>query len=454
MSISKTEFINYYVDQVRYGNVSLFLGAGASASTGLPSWANLLEPCARQLKVQITSNMDLFLLAQYYANEYGNNALKRIINESVNCISNDSDLIDRLLDLNFKSIWTTNYDKVIEDNLARKRILTNSIHDEKDLPNTRTSNRVSIYKMNGDISNLDRIVITQKDIENYGEHHEMLLTFFKRELVVNSFLFLGYSFSDDIVLSCLSAVNRCLEDSANFHFAILKDTGESDFIHFVNDLEKRYHIRVLLINDYSELPGVLSELKEAINKKNVFFSGVFERLPGREDVFAEKLCKCLTASLLKRQYHIYTGYGRNFGNYLSGSSIQYLLAHNMEIDRYLIMRPFLKTMAPEEKRAHRNMLLSNCRYAIFMYGQSPCDDGYENSSGMMKEYEQAKALKKIIIPVGCTGYTSSVIWEEVRKEIVNYPYLERYMEDLNASLEKTTPEKIVEIILQIMNECE
>ena len=178
--------------------------------------------------------MDLFLLAQYYANEYGNNALKRIINESINCINNDSDLIDRLLDLNFKSIWTTNYDKVIEDNLARKRILTNSIHDEKDLPNTRTSNRVSIYKMNGDISNLDRIVITQKDIENYGEHHEMLLTFFKRELVVNSFLFLGYSFSDDIVLSCLSAVNRCLEDSANFHFAILKDTGESDFTHFIN----------------------------------------------------------------------------------------------------------------------------------------------------------------------------------------------------------------------------
>ena len=159
-------------------------------------------------------------------------------------------------------------------------------------------------------------------------------------------------------------------------------------------------------------------------------------------------------SLLKRQYHIYTGYGRNFGNYLSGSSIQYLLAHNMEIDRYLIMRPFLKTMAPEEKRAHRNMLLSNCRYAIFMYGQSPCDDGYENSSGMMKEYEQAKALKKIIIPVGCTGYASSVIWEEVRKEIVNYPYLERYMEDLCAPLEETTPEKIAEIILQIMNDCE
>ena len=90
-----------------------------------------------------------------------------------------STLVDKLLDLNFKSIWTTNYDHIIERNLARKSVLTNSIHDEKDLPNTTGPNRVSVYKMNGDISNLDRIVITQRDIEDYEKNHEMFLTFFK-----------------------------------------------------------------------------------------------------------------------------------------------------------------------------------------------------------------------------------------------------------------------------------
>lgn len=62
MSITKEKFIDYYVEQARRGNVSLFLGAGVSASAGLPSWATLLEPCAKQLGIEINSGMDLFIL--------------------------------------------------------------------------------------------------------------------------------------------------------------------------------------------------------------------------------------------------------------------------------------------------------------------------------------------------------------------------------------------------------
>lgn len=453
MSISKTSFINYYVEQARRGNVSLFLGAGVSASAGLPSWAALLEPCAKQLGITIDSSVDLYLLAQYYANEYGYSALKRVINDSINQLEHESTLVDKLLDLNFKSIWTTNYDQIIERNLKRKSVLTNSIHDDKDLPNTTGPNRVSVYKMNGDISNLDRIVITQKDVEDYQKNHEMFLTFFKRELVVNSFLFLGYSFTDEIVLSCLAAVNRCLGDSANYHFAILPRKTDKDFDLFVKDLETRYHIRVLLIDQYDELPNILCELREAINKKNIFFSGVFERLPPEEDIFAETLCKKLTEALLKDYHYIYTGFGRNFGNYLTGSSIQYMLTQNMEIDRFLIMRPFLKTMTPEQKREHRDMLISECRYVIFMFGQSPENGMYVNSSGMLKEYELAKERKKIIIPVGCTGYTAFEIWKDVRSNIVLYPYLEKYIDVLGAPLETVDIDQLVGVILQIIADC-
>lgn len=453
MSITKEKFIDYYVEQARRGNVSLFLGAGVSASAGLPSWATLLEPCANQLGIEINSGMDLFLVAQYYANEYGESALKRVINDSINRLDDESPLIDKLLDLNFKSIWTTNYDQIIEKNLARKRVLTNSIYDEKDLPNISGPNRINIYKMNGDISNLDRIVITQKDIEDYPQNHEMMLTFFKRELVINSFLFLGYSFADEIVLACLASVNRCLGKSANYHFAILKNKKDTDFLHFVKDLESRYHVRVLLIDDYDQLPEILRELREAINKKNIFFSGVFERLAPDEDVFAEKVCKELTSTLLRNQYCIYTGYGRNFGNYLTGSSIQYMLAHNMEIDRFLIIRPFLQTMTAKEKERHRSMLINSCQYAIFMFGQSPRDGKYVKSTGMIKEYDIAKKLGKIIIPVGCTEFTAREIWNDVRTHISLYPYLEKYIDVLGEPMKSTTIEKLVKCIYQIILDC-
>lgn len=453
MSISKVQFMEYFVEQARNGNVSLFLGAGISSSVGLPSWAVLLEPCAEQMGVQISNNMDLYLLAQYYANEYGYSALKRVINNSINKLSDSSTLVDKLLELNFKSIWTTNYDKVIENNLMRKNILTNSIYDDKDLSNTVSTNRVNIYKMNGDIANLDRIVITQKDIESYHEKHEMLLTFFKRELVINSFLFLGYSFTDEIVLSCLAAVNRCLEESANYHFTIMKKRKDPDFLYFVKDLEIRYHIRVLLIEDYDELPEILYQLRESINKKNIFFSGVFERLAPLEDSFAENFLKELTSKLLMYEYHIYTGYGRNFGNYLSGSSIQYMFAHNMEINRYLIMRPFLQTMDQEEKKIHRNMLISECKFCIFMFGQSPKNGIYMNSSGMLKEYELAKQLGKVIIPIGCTGYSTAEIWYDVKSHITSYPYLEKYIDILAVPIDQQDINQLVNVVLQILSDC-
>lgn len=449
MSISKKDFINYYAKQARNEVTSLFLGAGVSVSTGYPSWKTLLEPCAQELNIHLNDNIDLYLLAQYYANEYGNNALKRIINDNINNFNHESDLVESLLNLEFKTIWTTNYDTVIEQNLNKRKILMNKIFDNKDLANINTLNRVNIYKLNGDISNLDRIVITKDDVEKYEKNHELMLTFLKKELVSNTFLFLGYSFTDEIVLSCLSSVNKCLGDSANYHFAIMKDEKNETFNYFIKDLENRYHIRILLIDDFDELPNILNELKNEINKKNIFFSGVFERLPVEEDLFAEKICKLLTNELLSNGYRLYTGYGRNFGNYLCGSSIQYLLSHNMNIEKSLIMRPFLITMDEEDKKIHREMMINNCNITIFMFGQSPTKSGeYKNSSGVLKEFEIAKNNGKYIIPVGSTKYTSYEIWNYVKNNITLFPYLEKYVNGLISD----SPTIVVKTIMQIIND--
>lgn len=62
--------------------------------------------------------------------------------------------------------------------------------------------------MNGDISNLDGIIATQSDFEKYIDSHHIMLMFFKRELISSTFLFIGYSFTDHLVLDCLSEIQR------------------------------------------------------------------------------------------------------------------------------------------------------------------------------------------------------------------------------------------------------
>lgn len=448
MSVNRRQFIEHYAKRAKKEETSLFLGAGVSASAGYPSWGELLQPCAEELNIKIDNTASLFLIAQYYANRFGKSALKRIINDSINALKSESTLVDELLNLNFKSIWTTNYDTVLENNYLKRNVLTNIIANDRDLSNITPTNRVNIYKLNGDIRNLDKIVITQKDIEEYEPNHELLLTFFKRELVTNTFLFLGYSFSDSIVLSCLNTVNRCLETSSTSHYAIMKKKENVDFHYFIDDLEKRYKVNVLIIEEYEELNNILRDLNNEIKRKNIFFSGVFDRLPEDENIFADELCKKLTTNLLKKNYSIYTGYGRNFGNYLAGHSLQFILHNNMDVNRHLIMRPFLKNMTTEEKIAHRQMLINDCHISIFMFGQIPTEKGYENSEGMKEEFEIAKTQEKVIIPVGATGYTSSLIWQEVKENIIKYPYLERYIDVLNSQ----DVDAIVKAITLILDE--
>lgn len=93
------------------------------------------------------------------------------------------------MDLNFKNIWTTNYDSVIEDNLSKRRIISNKIIRDSDLVSLVPQTDVTIYKLNGDVSDSDNIVITKADIEKYNDNHQLLLTFLKRNLYLIHFCF-------------------------------------------------------------------------------------------------------------------------------------------------------------------------------------------------------------------------------------------------------------------------
>ena len=60
----------------------------------------------------------------------------------------------------------------------------------------------------------------------------------------------------------------------------------------------------------------------------------------------------------------------------------------------------------------------------------------------------AKELNLKIIPIGSTGYESARIWEEVKEYIIDYPYLEKYIDSLKT---ETNPSKIVKIVHEILS---
>lgn len=101
-------FYKKFSDQIINNEASLFIGAGVSRNSGYPGWADLLSECAEELNVDL-NKIDLYSLAQYYANEHSDSDLRSIINNKINKIPQESNLLlNSLLEIGFNSIWTTN----------------------------------------------------------------------------------------------------------------------------------------------------------------------------------------------------------------------------------------------------------------------------------------------------------------------------------------------------------
>lgn len=278
------------------------------------------------------------------------------------------------------------------------------------------------------------------------------LTFLRRELASKSFLFLGYSFTDTLILDALSSIKSCLGDSSNIHYTIMKNEHSLYFDYFIDDLWKRYNIRTLLVEDYSQISNILKKIKHKSKERKIFISGSFDILTYEEDNFADELCKNLVNYLYDNNFVICTGMGRKVGNYLSGHAFEYLANNDVhDIEKKLMMRPFFERMNATKKSHHREKMIEECSSVIFIFGKSQTLDGsVKISEGVIEEYNIAMGKGKNIIPIPTTNYAAKHIFKLAAQNILKFPYLEPYQNLLQS---EENPEKIARLVVTILNDC-
>lgn len=451
MPLTREEFLNQFTRQALDERISLFVGAGASTNAGYPSWNNLFKPLARELGTNSNETTDYYRLAQYYSNKFGQAELRKRINDIINKNDFQSPLLTELINIGFTNIWTTNFDNALELNYKSRNILINKVFRDADLSNVELNKRINIYKMNGDVSSPEGLVATQGDYEKYKDSHRMMLMFFKRELISSTFLFIGYSFTDYLAVDCLSEIARYLGDAAPYHYTIMKEKRNDPFFrHFIDDLERRYHIRVLLVNEFEEILNVLVELNNRIRNKKVFISGAFRSFDHTIEEYSHKLSYSITKHLLDNDYRIVNGIGRHFGTHIIGYANEHLAKKGIkDKEKYIIVKPFvgLGEESIKDKKRLREEVIGGCGSAIFVFGDY--NPNKPNPlSGVKEEYEIAKNNHKTIIPIACTGMRSELIWREAKNNITKYPYLEKSIDLLNSN---TDTEKLAKTICYILD---
>lgn len=442
-----TSFIERYVEEIKNNNAAMFIGAGFSKNSGFVDWKELIRKIADDLELDVDKEYDLVTLAQYCYNKNGN---RSIINDTIfNAFTKEATIDENhkiMARLPIITFWTTNYDTLIEDALTDANRIVDKKSKNKHLSLTRAHRDAIVYKMHGDKSDPDEAVLIKDDYEKYYREHTSFITTLSGDLISKTFLFIGFSFSDPNIDYILSRVRIDYDNQNNKqHYALMRKVNEKDFLNkengiidqaafeyakrkydfFVEDL-KRYNIKAILIDDYSEITDILNEISRRINRNNVFISGSAKEYKPYSEQNATSFITKLSKKLIAEDYNIISGFGLGVGSVVITGALEEIYMHRNTInDDRLLLRPFPQGIEDESKRRelwnkYREDMISRAGITIFIFGNKVENNKIVTANGMLSEFKIAQEKHNILVPVGCTGYAAQEIWNEIKKEPSKY----------------------------------
>lgn len=252
---------------IRRDNVTLFLGAGVSASAGAPAWDNLLEQlCIKKGISKLDSDINCITKGRYVIDQYKKQNkdlnqtdfytdIKEILYKRVR----ESKLVEAISKIaqkrNVRSIITYNYDSLIEEEINKVNNICESIYDKK-----RTS-KLPIYHVHGYVSesgeHSDLILGEQEYHDVYAEAYNWGSVEQLHALCRTTCFFIGLSMSDPNLRRLLDISNRG-SDVEPAHYVFLRRIEYN--VQFTEAIMRGFGINCIWYDRHEDLPALLEGL--------------------------------------------------------------------------------------------------------------------------------------------------------------------------------------------------
>lgn len=240
--------IEQLAKQIVQGKVILFVGAGVSASVGMPTWRDMINKMAEDLKFdpsEFSGFGDYLQLASFYKSKTG--SIDPILDwlkvkaKEVQPAVQESVILESIAKLGFKKIYTTNYDKILERSFHLHNTKHKTIRGIADLSDT--SDGTQIIKFHGDFDRKSQIVMTETDYFDRFDFNHPFDIKFRSDSIGSSILFIGYSFSDVNIRYLIYRLNKLWE--------IHKETKKLKSYIFLSECNP---VKQVILNDYGIIP--------------------------------------------------------------------------------------------------------------------------------------------------------------------------------------------------------
>src|SRR6267154_2170227 len=159
MSTTLKELLIQYCASMREGTAAAFIGAGMSGSIGLPDWKGLITHCVESLNLKIERENDLPAVTQYFLNRRGGNRshLNHIVAREFDKPTDIPKGHEIIVRLPVPTIWTTNFDKIIENAFLAAHRQIDIRRADSDFAKAKRHD-VVLYKMHGDVDRPHKVV--------------------------------------------------------------------------------------------------------------------------------------------------------------------------------------------------------------------------------------------------------------------------------------------------------
>lgn len=417
-------FINDYANAISNGNAAVFIGAGLSCGAGLVDWRGLLMPYAQNLGLNI-DRQNFLELAQRYCDRdpNGRNDINQSIQAHFDRSWREGDIPEShqiLAHLPIQSYWTTNYDQLIETALNYRQRSVDTRVFSKDFTKNIKKDAV-VYKMHGDVKFPETCIITEKDYQAYSCTRDLFTRDLQVSLASKTFLFLGFSFQDPNLLHILGTLPTLLGNDLKNHFYLSKPpsvgmiSNTSSEKDKMLDLESKYNLTPVHINEYPEIPQILSEIKKAHEGSRIFISGGTRIFGGYDEMRAKEFLSRLSYKLTISGRSLTVGNSRGVSHAIKTGAYDKDQVESHDI-------PFIKLENEdnaaflERKEAVRRDVVPNQGVAIFVFGG---DDDSKNN-GTIKEFDIALQKGLSVIPIGATNEVSRKLWQHVKDNLFDF----------------------------------
>ncbi|MCI9152707.1 hypothetical protein D3Z53_15445 [Lachnospiraceae bacterium] len=174
----------------------IFVGAGVSRNSKLPTWGQMVQVFAERIgypSIERLAMEEYIRIPQYFYcmdESEGHSEYYKILRELIPADAKANILDELIVSLHPRHLVTTNYDNLL-DQIAEDYEV---IREDKQLLKG-TANQYLI-KMHGDIAQAEKLIFKEEDYLYYSETHRLMEVFLKSLLIDHVFLFVGYSLND------------------------------------------------------------------------------------------------------------------------------------------------------------------------------------------------------------------------------------------------------------------